>query len=62
LQCSHRCFQLVQVKKLQKQLNAAKRPTQSKQAKSKSLKSSDKVIANLEAEVKKAAQAPGERN
>jgi hypothetical protein len=37
-------LQLIQVKKLQKQLNAAKRPTQFKSAKSKSLKASDKVI------------------
>jgi hypothetical protein len=42
---------------LQKQLNAVKRPTQSKQPKSKSLKASDSVIANLESEVKAAAQA-----
>jgi hypothetical protein len=54
-------LQLIQVKKQQKQLNAATRPTQLKTAKSKSLKASDKVIANLEADVKKAAQGPQAR-
>jgi hypothetical protein len=50
-------LQLIQVKNLEKKLNAGKSSTQFKQAKSTSLKASNKVLANLEAEVKKAAQA-----